>query len=285
LDAKSKNIYQSTIKQSSHEVRKEIEGRAPDLAEQMRVLGIKGGDSELFANAVVGAQQSLKQTDEIVGKLASKNVDVQHLVGSLDAKIGSLQNAGADEEAQIMLEYRDKMLERFAKAGMTPTVKDLWGYVKSVYATLSDSAFRTNANNGARIESMRLMAGAIRSTLAEVAPELDAAIVEQQVWIRTLEAMENSLVSKYGKSAIGLSDMLMGGLAVSSGNIAGMTGANIALRLVKDAGVRRAVAIGMRNQAVKMGGQQAIYDTLYRLVLGNIGLLPSAVVTPVPDQP
>lgn len=208
-------LYQSALKQSAQDLKKEIAEQAPNLSQQLLKQGVKGGNAKILSESLVGIQSGEQQIQTVLKEVGKQTVPSKLIAESLDdigRRMSNVYGKGANEP---VLAFKKALLAR----GKAITLDDLFQLKRDIYGELAKSAFNADASLSTTNEILRTTASSIVENMARVAPKLDAAIKNQQMWIRAAQAMEGNVQRTAKTNVMGLSDTILAGTGLSTGSI------------------------------------------------------------------
>lgn len=192
-------LYRGTLGQSPSDLTKEtrLEYKEPALNEQMRKLRWVESDATIFNGAMGGVKYASDQVDDLVARAAEKGVtvDATGVIRSLDDRIEVALESGDKALAKAISEYKNGIIEGWKAKGHDITaiaIDEAKSFIDSSYTVLGEKAGAVG-DEASRLAARRAAAGAMRRAVGDVSPELDAAIYEQQFWVRSAKAVAHHL--------------------------------------------------------------------------------------------
>lgn len=209
-------LYQSAIKQSSADFKKEIYKEAPNLTQQLIKKGIHGSDNKILTEALVGVNKGEQEINKIISGEAGKRImTMEPIASSLDDIVIKYKNVFGEEGAEAIQGVQNRMMQK----GTETTVENALKLKRDIYSVLADSAFKHDASLSQKAEALRTVANVLMENMKNVAPEISKITEQQQMWIRTAQAVEGNLFRSGRANILGLSDTILAAGGLASGSI------------------------------------------------------------------
>ncbi len=213
-------LYKAAIKQSPQDLKKEILNKSPELSKQLLEKGIKGNDNKILSQSVVALNNMEKQISGELKNVGTKTVDTKKIASSLDDLIAKYKNVFGDDGAKAITEIKDNVISK-----KTLNISDALKLKRDIYSLLSDNAFNIDATLSQKAGASRIVGNALMSEISKQSPVIGKITKDQQMWLRTLNAIAGKLPAEQRSNIISLSDAVLAGWAIGGGRVGGLVGA------------------------------------------------------------
>jgi len=241
-------LMKRALKQAPADLRKEVNNLAPNLRKQLIERGVKGSEAKIASTAEHGVAATERKITTILKdpNVGSKKFPVADLAKSLKklrARVVEVHGKGA---AQHIDDWIENVLLK--KGSIIPggggarelTVRRSVDLKRAIYQELSSPSFNSNANLSEKSEMLRIIARELSKMNKRAAPALKGAIENQQMWIRTAQAMEGKIASEGRTSLIGLHESIL----AAGGDVKSITAA-FGRRVFETTGIQSRLAVGL----------------------------------------
>jgi len=267
-------LMKRALKQSPADLRKEVNKLAPNLRRQLIDRGVKGSEAKIASTAEQGVAATERKLNTLVKdpNIRNKTFRVQQFADSLDklrARVVEVHGKGA---AQNIDDYIENVLLRKGKiipggAGAREiTIERSLALKRAIYQELSSPSFNANANLSEKSEMLRIIARELGKAQKEAAPALKEVIENQQMWIRTAQAMEGKIASEGRTSFIGLHESIL-----AAGGDPASIGAAFGRRVFETTGIQSRLAVGLSQlDKIDFTGPAGVTRTAVALLLNRL---------------
>jgi len=208
-------LYKSSLKQSTADLKKELSEQAPDLANQLIEKGVRGSENKMYTQSVTAINSIENQINNAMKKEGSKKILTTKIASSLDDVARKFQNVLGDDGVTAINQVKDNVLAK----GKEITLNQALQFKRDIYKVLSNNAFNVNATLSQKAEALRVVANSLMKEISKTSPEIGKLTSQQQMWIRTAQAMEGVLARSNRANIIGLNDVILGSGGVSNASL------------------------------------------------------------------
>ncbi len=222
-------LTKHTLHQTQDDLLREAQGKTPDLGKQVEKMKWVMGTAKLNEGAIGGVKMAGDAIDDQVAELAKQGVTVDAIdfVKRASDKTTQLANAeGMDSAAAGRArDFVQSKVDDWLNAGYdihAIPIDVAHKFIKDTYAVLGEKAGPALGADLSMSAVQRVAVGGMRQALGEAAPGLDAAIFEQQFWIRLVSATMKDFVKDPAKIQQ-MTDVLLAGNVLMTHPGAGAT--------------------------------------------------------------
>jgi len=263
-------LYQSALKQSTQDFKKELARQAPNLTKQLTELGVHGNDGKILGQSLTALNRAERTLQQIVKQEGDVLIDTTAIANSLDDVITRYKNVLGDEGATAIQQVKRTITEK----GKFLSLGEALRYKRDIYEVLSNSSFNIDASLSQKSEALRVAANSVMKEMAKVSPAIKEINAVEQMWIRTAQAVEGNLARTGKHNIVGLSDAILAGAGFvnPSAVLAG-----VGRRIFETTGIKTGLAVGLDRvgkaiQALPTDEFGKISKTAIVNLLGKFGL-------------
>lgn len=230
-------LYQSALKQSTMDLKREISERAPNLSRQLIEKGVFGGEDKILTQSITALNQLEKKITNEVSK-STGSILTRDIMSSLDGIIRRYTNvlgkSGSSAAQAIKKIIKGK--------GKSINIKEALKLKRDIYETLSNSAFNVDASLSQKAEALRVVATRLMKEIGRISPKVGELTKQQQMWIRTAQALEGQMARSGRANIVGLTDAI---LAAGGGANPTVLLAGVGRKLLETTGAKTTAAVAL----------------------------------------
>lgn len=237
-------LYKSALRQSTQELKRELHGRAPELSKQLLAKGIKGSENKIYTQSVVAVNQLEQDLNRVMTTEGTKTLSTSKIAHSLDELTRQYRSVLGEQGVAVIQSVRRNVIAK----GKEISLKTALQFKRDIYRTLSNRAFNVDAALSQKAEALRTVAHSIMKNMAKTSPAVDKIAKQQEMWIRTAQAVETKLVHAGRANILGLNDVIMATGGMASGKLSSVV-AGVGRRTLEATAAKTYLGFGIDRTA------------------------------------
>jgi hypothetical protein len=197
----------------------------PNLPQQAAEAGLIGLTRQSLANKAQSAIQSIEVTlDDLLSKSNAK-INPAQVAGYLGELRGSYAAIPGEQASVAVIDGIIQDLYAGFKEGKSMSAVEANQLKRDIYSVIAKSYGKGAFEIPAKVEAQKTIARALKTEIEKVIPEAKTLNERQAVYIQIKKALDKTIARTEGKgiagTGVGLYDLLLAGVGMGAGAIAG----------------------------------------------------------------